>query len=113
VDGVTRDAPVPTITAVTISREAKQFTGEIVRGLKDIGISLFFLISGAYSIYDLGFAFLLQADRQLTTDRRRMQCLLRCLATTSQKHETADTSSGQGLERRKAVAVAHTFAAAK
>jgi hypothetical protein len=92
-DCVTHDAPVPTIAAVAISSEAKQFTGEIVRGLKDIGISFF-----SYSIYDLGFAFLLQADRKLTTDRRRMQCSLRSMVTTSQEHETADRSSGQGME---------------
>jgi hypothetical protein len=92
-DCLTRDAPAPTITAVAISREPKKFTDEIVRSLKDIGISLF-----ACSIYDLRFAFQLQADRQRTTDRRRMQCSLRCVVTTSPKHETADPSSGQGWE---------------
>jgi len=44
VDCGTRDTPVPTNTAVAITREAKQFTGEIVKGLKDIGISLFFYV---------------------------------------------------------------------
>src|SRR5438105_14106069 len=82
VDCATRDAPVPTTNAVAISREVKQFTGEIARGLKDIGTSLF-----SHSIYDPGFAFLLQADRQLTTDRRRMQCSLRCtVGPTSSPH---------------------------
>src|SRR5437667_5270191 len=60
VDCVTRDAPVPTTNAVAISREVKQFTGEIAGGLKDIGASLF-----SYSIYDLGFAFCCRATANL------------------------------------------------
>jgi len=38
------DAPVPTKTAIAITIEAKHFTGEIVKGLEDIGISLFFYV---------------------------------------------------------------------
>ena len=88
------------MTAVAITREAKQFTGEIVKGLKDIGISLFsssgrvlrgpkpkpnkqtglspdalFLprTSRLSSTYEPAFVFCCRPARQLTTDRPGMQ----------------------------------------
>src|SRR5437773_3940520 len=97
---MTRGAPVPTTNAVAISREVKQFTSEIARGLKNIGTSLF-----SHSIYALGFAFLLQADRQLTTDRRKMQCPLRCtVGPTSSSHVIRNAMPRRGLNSQRSLA---------